>query len=262
KAQGLEPLNLDGFLAVLKASGRSRLHIEDLRRRLNRFLSYVKGDISHDSILEFFISLNCSPKTRLHYYRAVKQFLSFYGLEDLMKGMKPPRLLKKEAPLVSLEDVVEDLNRMDLGMKRSALLLIYTGLRPWEAQRLKWSDFELENAKIFVRAEIAKDREDRFTFFPRNFTMELEELKNMKLKPLEISSFQHKMRKIGCRLTPKMFRKFFIQRVELLGVPRGVVKRLIGHRASDIYEAHYFSISWSEVEKFYRSIENKILPSL
>ena len=178
-----------------------------------------------------------------------------------MDGLKPPKLMRKEPPIISPNDVVEDLNRMDSIMRIRALLLIYTGLRPWEAQRLKWTDVNLEAGVIAVRAEIAKDGEDRFTFFPRSFSDEFAFLKRMGLKPLEISGLQHKMHEVGCKLTPKMFRKFFIQRMELLGVPRGVVKRLIGHRPSDIYESHYFSISWSEVEKFYREVEEKLLPS-
>jgi len=253
-------LELDDFLDCLKASGRSKLHIDGMRRRLRRFLEYTNGDISPKTVRSFFTLLDCSPKTRLHYFRAVKQFLKFYGLEWVMNGISPPKVPKNEPPIVSVEDVISDLNRLGAVSRVRASLLAYSGLREWEAGRLEWVDFDFERCRVHVRAEVAKDREERFTFIPCFFKSDLEGLKAKRYKPLEVYTLQHDMRRRGCKLTPKMFRKFFIQRLELLGVPRGVVKRIVGHRPSDIYEAHYFSVSWEDVEKFYRKIEGEILP--
>ena len=251
---------LEEFLRGLEASGRSNFHVDGMRRRIRRFLEFAGGEISREAILDFFLSLRCSPKTRLHYYRSVKQFLKYMGLGYLMDGVKPPRVPKRDPPIIGVEEVLEDLERLSFRRRVEVLLLAFTGLRPWEAHRLDWSDVDLEGCRIRVRADIAKDYEERYTFIPRSFSQTLSKVREQGYKPLELYTLQHEMRRRGCRLTPKLLRKFFIQRLEKLGVPRSVVKKLSGHRlGNDIYDGNYFNASWIECESFYRRIEDQIL---
>jgi len=236
--------------------------VDGMRRRIRRFLVFAGGRVSREVILDFFLSLRCSPKTKLHYYRSIKQFLRYMGLEYLMDGIKPPRVPRRDPPIVSVEEVLEDLKKLSFRRRVEVLLLAFTGLRPWEAYRLDWSDVDLERCRIRIRAEIAKDCEERYTFIPRSFSQTLSKVKEHGYKPLKLYTLQREMRRRGCRITPKLLRKFFIQRLEKLGIPRSIVKKLSGHRpGDDVYDQSYFNSSWSDVEMFYRRVEEEIIPS-
>jgi len=230
--------------------------------RLRRFLEYTGGRLNKEKVRSFLLSLkDYSAKTRLHYYQTIKQFLEYLNLGVLMNGLKRPKVPRKSPPVITVKDVVEVLGKLRWREGAEVLLLAYTGLRPWEAHRLKWDDLDLKKCMVRVRAEVAKDREERYTFFPRSFSEELFKVKEKAYKPLDLHTLQHRMKEAGCRLTPKLLRKFFIQRLEKLGVPKSVVKKLSGHRlGEDVYDRSYFNASWSEVEEFYRRVEEKIIP--
>ncbi|WP_245526129.1 tyrosine-type recombinase/integrase [Archaeoglobus profundus] len=142
-----------------------------------------------------------------------------------------------------------------LKLKSAVLLSATSGLRAEELYKLRLEDIDLENRTIFVRAEIAKDYEDRVTFFSKEAQDVLEEYLNT-FKPsnplFSKKSLLHQFSKLDTRLRMKHMRKFFSQQSDRLGMPTAVKKILMGHStAGDVDLSHYDFQDEEELKKIY-----------
>ena len=168
-----------------------------------------------------------------------------------------------------IDNKLEDPYR--LKVKSAVLLSATSGLRAEELYKLRLEDVDVENRTIFVRAEIAKDYEDRVTFF--NLEAQealLEYMSAVKLKPKDkpfsAKSIYHHFSKLNTRagkvkLRMKHMRKFFSQQSDRLGMPTAIKKILMGHVISDedfvipkgldVDLAHYDFQDEEELRKIY-----------
>ena len=101
----------------------------------------------------------------------IKQFLTFIGASDIADQIKVPKRSKKvikpdhiKALLAEVDEKI-DKEHLRLRLRLAILLSVTSGLRAEELYRLRLNDIDIENRTIYVRAEIAKDYEDRVTFF-------------------------------------------------------------------------------------------------
>lgn len=126
------------------------------------------------------------------------------------------------------------------------LLCSTSGLRAEELYKLKLDDIDVEDRVIHVRAEIAKDYEDRVTFF----SLEAQEALHDYLplagsRPFVKDTLVKDFRKLNVKsshtvLRLKLMRKFFSQQSDRLGMPTAVKKILMGHStAGDVDLSHY-----------------------
>ncbi len=171
----------------------------------------------------------------------------------------------------AVQDILNTSKSDSIKLKAVAAMLLSatSGMRAEEIYRLKLDDIDIDSRTIHIKAEIAKDYEDRITFFS-------EEAKEWLLKYLATnpdpdklfakSSLKHiwtliqvKIGNIPFRL--KHCRKFFSQQSDRLGMPTAIKKMLMGHvlsdeefvipRGSDIDLSHYDFQDEEELKKIY-----------
>ena len=128
-------------------------------------------------------------------------------------------------------------------------------MRAEELYKLRLNDIDVEDRVIRVRAEIAKDFEDRVTFFS-------EEAKEALIYYLEITggrdylfskkSLNYHLAKLSDSLRMKHMRKFFSQQSDRLGMPTAVKKILMGHSLrGDVDLSHYDFQDEEELKEVY-----------
>lgn len=154
------------------------------------------------------------------------------------------------------EHIKQIVEKADIKTRAAVLLAATSGLRAEELYKLTLDDIDVENRTVYVRAEIAKDYEDRVTFFS-------EEAKEVLQNYLDIGprksvylfpegTMQKKMAKISKKLRTKHMRKFFSQQSDRLGMPTAIKKMLMGHSLrGDVDINHYDFQDEEELKKIY-----------
>ncbi len=203
----------------------------------------------------------------------IKQFLKFIGADEVANQIKLPKVPKRRKRVIKpihiqslLAEVDEKITKEHLRLRlRSAILLSTTsGIRAEELYRLRLEDIDIENRTIYIRAEIAKDYEDRVTFFNLEAQEALLEYLNTKPNPDKLfsgKSIQYHFSKLNTKLRMKDMRKFFSQQSDRLGMPTAIKKILMGHvvsdeefvipRGSDVDLSHYDFQDEEELKKIY-----------
>lgn len=127
-------------------------------------------------------------------------------------------------------------------------------MRAVELYRLKRENIDLSNRTVYVKAEIAKDYEDRVTFFSKEAQKVLKEYfeghSDERLFPKK--SILYHFNKLDTNLRIKHMRKFFSQQSDRLGMPTAVKKILMGHSLrGDVDLSHYDFQDEEELKKIY-----------
>lgn len=172
---------IDGYMLSLGARHLSQNTIDDYRRTLSKFASFLKEDLPIDQIttrdVEAFLASysKLSNKSLLNYYiglSALWTWLVKEGLvkENVVRRLTPPKPEKKEIfPLTEQEIklIMGALNRSKIYHRQGQnvdhslgsfernraiiLLMLDTGLRASELCDLKIEDLDNRNHRIFVR---------------------------------------------------------------------------------------------------------------
>jgi len=127
---------------------------------LHEFAKYAQKKISHDTLIIYF----CWLRKYLH-ARGIKidvdDMNAYFKLNNTVKS--PLKELKKPLTLSEMQRI---LGRSDIKHQRLYLVLISSGIRIGEALTLRKSDlsFDHERVMITIRAENAKNKEERITF--------------------------------------------------------------------------------------------------
>ncbi|WP_457548454.1 site-specific integrase [Archaeoglobus sp.] len=171
----------------------------------------------------------------------------------------------------AIRDILNTNKSDDLKLKAVAAMLLSatSGMRAEEIYQLRFEDIDIDNRIIHIKAEIAKDYEDRITFFSEEAKEWLLKYLSMNPDPDKLfakSSLKHvwtlisvKIGNIPFRL--KHCRKFFSQQSDRLGMPTAIKKILMGHvvsdeefvipRGSDVDLSHYDFQDEEELRKIY-----------
>ncbi|WP_456468231.1 tyrosine-type recombinase/integrase [Archaeoglobus sp.] len=196
-----------------------------------KFCSYRIDD---DRIIIYINELKkqFEPETVRKHIITIKRFLRFvnYPNTDMIKL---PKIPKRRGVSIRPEHIKQIAEKADIKTRAAVLLAATSGLRAEELYKLTLDDIDIDNRTVYVRAEIAKDCEDRVTFFS-------EEARDVLLEYLDTGvrksvylfpegTMQKKMRKISKKLRMKHMRKFFSQQSDRLGMPTSVKKLLMGH---------------------------------
>lgn len=134
---------------------------------------YIKSDRDFETdVREFALYIsNNAPLTQKVLLNGVKQFLEEYDIDIRNKIWKKIRNQRKGNKPLTLDKIPdnEDLKRIlsdgNIKCKSYFLMLSSSGLREGEGCGIKWDDIELENRKIHIRAEIAKNNCYRYVYF-------------------------------------------------------------------------------------------------
>ncbi len=257
---------------------------EDEKKRyksvVKQFLKDIKYDLSDENIIIYINRLKSqlAPGTARKYVLRIRVFLKFID-HPLADQIELPKVPKKRRKLVvkshhvasAIRDILNTNKSDDLKLKAVAAMLLSatSGMRAEEIYQLRFEDIDIDNRIIHIKAEIAKDYEDRITFFSEEAKEWLLKYLSMNPDPDKLfakSSLKHvwtlisvKIGNIPFRL--KHCRKFFSQQSDRLGMPTAIKKILMGHvvsdeefvipRGSDVDLSHYDFQDEEELRKIY-----------
>ncbi len=244
------------FYRMLQLSNISDKEIKKNMSRLNRFLEATSYRINDDRIIIYINELKkiYRPKTVRHHLTTIKRFLRFVGYPsaDLIK---PPKVPKRRKTVIKPDQIRKILEKADLQTRAAVLLAATSGLRAEELFKLTLDDIDMEERTIYVRAEIAKDYEDRITFFSEEAKLALQNYLSVRRSSsiylFPESTIRKKIRRCSKNLRMKHMRKFFSQQSDRLGMPTAIKKMLIGHVVSDVDLGHYDFQDEEELKKIY-----------
>lgn len=129
------------------------------------------SEIDEDAILAFLDSLNVTQRTRLNVRTKLVQFLNYCRrrkwVDTNRAEMVSVRVPRKEVVILSPSQAERILRTAERSECASALvpyisLGLFAGLRPGEAEQLKWELIRFDTGEIEVRGETSKRRETRF----------------------------------------------------------------------------------------------------
>lgn len=169
----------DELIANRTAAGLSKVYIGDLRSRLGRFAKSF-GDrsvasITTKEIVAWLESLGVGPVTRNTFRRDVRTLFSFcieHGYATENPAASKTTLAKeqnnKDVEVLSVEQAKKLLAKSSPDMLPYWAIGLFAGLRPSEIRKMDWSDVDLDDALITVRA--SKTGRKRFVKIQANLT--------------------------------------------------------------------------------------------
>ncbi|RLI75485.1 site-specific integrase, partial [Archaeoglobales archaeon] len=223
---------------MLQLSNVSNTEIQKNMSRLKRFLEATSYRINDDRIIIYINELKkiYRPKTVRHHLTTIKRFLRFVRYPSA-ESIKPPKVPKRRKIVVKPDHIRKILEKADLQTKTAILVSATSGIRAEELYKLTIEDIDIEGRIIYVRAEIAKDYEDRVTFFSVEAQRALEEYLSIRrsnsIYLFPEGTIRKKIRKYSKNLRIKHMRKFFSQQSDRLGMPTAIKKILMGHVVSN-----------------------------
>ncbi|RLI77565.1 site-specific integrase [Archaeoglobales archaeon] len=241
---------------MLQLSNISDKEIQKNMSRLNRFLEATSYRINDDRIIIYINELKkiYQPKTVRHHLITIKRFLKFVGYPSA-ELIKLPKVPKRRKMVIKPNQIRKILERADLQIKAAVLLAATSGLRAEELFKLTLEDIDIEGRTIYVGAEIAKDYEDRITFFSEEARLALQNYLSVRqsnsIHLFPESTIRKKIRKYSRNLRIKHMRKFFSQQSDRLGMPTAIKKMLMGHAVDDVDLGHYDFQDEEELKKIY-----------
>ena len=242
-----------------------------------RFANFVNWECDLEDTMKFFewYKQRYAIKTYHEAVKIVKRLLKHVNA-PFVSLISSPKLPKRSKIVVKREHIQKFINKaMKLPccevIKQRFIAGIFicstSGLRVEELYKLSVEDIDVENRTIRIRAENAKDREERITFFSEEAKKELlkllELVKTERVKRIErvkkpifwkesfhyvYGSFKHV---IG-QYRLKLCRKFFSQQSDRFGMPTAAKKILMGHSLhGDVDLQHYDYQDEEELKQIY-----------
>jgi len=201
---------------------------------LTRFFEGTSYQLKDSDIIIYINQLKeeFALKTVRNHLICIRRFLSFID-HPIAEHIRLPKIPKRRKTIVKVNHIRELLENVEglrdkfkLRLKAAILLSATSGLRAEELYKLKLNDIDLENRTVYVKAEIAKDFEDRVTFFSLEAQRALQEYINI-VNTSHIfpkKSVNYHLQKLNSPLRLKHMRKFFSQQSDRLGMPTAAKK--------------------------------------
>ncbi len=152
-----------------KTAGKSHAHLQGMRSRLRRFARYMEGkhinEVFPKDIRAFLDQLSVGPVSRGSEIRHLKLLFNFSRKRGYITAENP---VQEEIPLVDAGEVsifkpeeAAKLLSVAGDLTPYFAISLFAGLRPFEAQRLDWSNIDLDAKKLYVRKSKKRDRGNR-----------------------------------------------------------------------------------------------------
>ncbi len=250
--------------------GATRKQISEVRGRLERFSEAMCYSCNLNDIIIYINELKSrlSPWTYRKYVVDIRRLLRLID-PDIAGRIKLPNTPKRREIVIhphhvrKLVEQAEQLRAKSerLRLKAGILVSATSGIRAEELYKLTLNDIDVEDRTIYIKAEIAKDYEDRVAFFSEEAKQALKQyLEEVQLKTRFVFA-RHTMikdfRKLKVRagtefLRMKHMRKFFSQQSDRLGMPTAIKKILMGHSLrGDVDLSHYDFQDEEELKRIY-----------
>jgi integrase len=163
----------DELIEAKRRDGRSKVYINDLKQRLNRFCETF-GDrpvasVTDDEVGQWIRDLPFSPQGRAN-YRTILGTLFTHAVRRRMLDSNPalhtdkPRLVDKAPEIFSVDELralLESAQRVEPSVVPMLSIGAFAGLRDAEIKRLHWHEINHARALIEVTAAKAKSARRR-----------------------------------------------------------------------------------------------------
>ena len=153
------------LLAAKTADGASKDHLADLRIRLNRF-AHTFGDqnaatATTAQIDDWLRGLELSPQSRNNYRTVLNNLFNFavargYATANPVERTAKAKVTRGAPEILTVPQAVALLNACDSDTLPFVAISLFAGLRAAEAERLDWSEVDLDGGHIEVKGAKAK----------------------------------------------------------------------------------------------------------
>ncbi|BDS08011.1 hypothetical protein NT6N_30510 [Oceaniferula spumae] len=173
--RSFEPLTCqivsDKLITRLKSEGKSKSHTDSLTYRLNPFMAeygdWMAANVSTEIIDEYLTSQDVAAQTKLHYRRALHQVFG-YAIQlraapsNPVKDAMKPKVKHEEPGVLTPSQLANLLTAADDDTLPGLAISFFAGLRRSEIERLDWSEIDLIEKHIEIKAGKAKTAQRRF----------------------------------------------------------------------------------------------------
>ena len=157
----------DEMLAAKRAANLSTVHLKDLECRLNRFADALQmniGGVSGTMLQTWLDAMKGSGRTKLNYLRVIASLFRFaikrkYLPKDALEEIEAVQQAKEDTGEIEIftpEEMHEILSAARPEMVPWLAIAAFAGLRTAEIQRLDWSEVNLAQRHIEIKASKAK----------------------------------------------------------------------------------------------------------
>lgn len=167
----------DKLILSIQKEGRGKRHLDDVTSRLKRFTDiyhdWLTCEISTEVINEFLDDLNLAPQSVLHYRSKLNQ-LFLYALKIGACDVNPvtdaikPSARGAEIGILKPIDLSKLLSAADETAQAGIAISFFAGLRRSELEKLDWSEIDLEDGHIEIKAVNAKTAQRRIVAISDN----------------------------------------------------------------------------------------------
>ena len=173
--RSFEPLTCeivsDKLITRLKSEGKSKSHTDSLHYRLKPFMAeygdWMAANVSTEIIDDYLTAQDVAAQTKLHYRRSLYQVFEyavqlraapFNPVKDAMK----PKVKHDEPGVLTPHQLAKLLIAADDDTLPGLAISFFAGLRRSEIERLDWSEIDLDEKHIEIKAGKAKTAQRRF----------------------------------------------------------------------------------------------------
>ncbi|HCI91333.1 MAG TPA: hypothetical protein DHV60_02115 [Verrucomicrobiales bacterium] len=160
----------DKLLLRIQKEGRGKRHQDDVTSRLDRFNEdygdWLTCDVSTEIIDEFLDDMDVANQTKLNYRNKVNQLFTHAVKLGACESNPVEHAIKPKTVESEIGVLTPHQTAVLLGAANDAVLPglaigFFAGLRESEIQRLNWSDIDLDEGHILVKAKNAKSAQRR-----------------------------------------------------------------------------------------------------
>ena len=217
-----------------------------------------------------------------NYLRNIKVYFSYLYDNKIIKNnpclpikqYKHSRKPKSEISDIDFNKLIKSLDLTSFVEYRDYIILqilLDTGMRIGETLNLKVEDVLIDKKAIFISAEIAKGRKDRYAFFGNSMQIMLKRWINYKDRYFEneylflssrgsifnLGNFEKNLKKYCIRaklkesITCHQIRNNFAKRFLLSGGDIFLLSKILGHSSVTVTESAYLDLTTEDIRKSY-----------
>jgi integrase len=200
---------VEELLAVKQAKGRSFLYLKDLRVRLERVAKAFAcplANVTTADIENFLASLDVAARTRNNFRLVIGTLIKFgqargYVAKDHagIGGVEKSSYTPNDVVVFTPDEIAKLLRHAKPELVPALALGAFAGIRPEEIKRLDWSDIDLQQGHIQVRASSAKTKVRRLITIQPNLKMWLRPHVKDSGPVLPYTNLGNQFLKLACR---------------------------------------------------------------
>ena len=153
------------LLSAKEADGASKVHLDDLRVRLNRFAQSFgeqnAATVTTAQIDDWLRGLELSPQSRNNYRTVINNLFNFavsrgYAVANPVERTAKAKVTRGAPEILTCTQAVALLNACEADTLPYVAISLFAGLRAAEMERLDWSEVDLDSGHIEVKGGKSK----------------------------------------------------------------------------------------------------------